>query len=118
MQFNVDMAFGEKVKIYTEAEDIVRKYSATTISEFEYINGRALHMEKNGRTRFVMYLGSTEYKTIAHESSHIADYACTFFDIKDDEFRAYMVGHLVDQIIHKLRRKNGAHDDDAHRRAK
>ena len=104
--FKVQMAFGEKLEVYLEADDIVRKYSAINIDEFEHIDGRALHMEKNGRVRFVMYLGSTSYKTIAHEASHIADYASAFFDIKDDEFRAYMVGHLVDQIIYKLRDKN------------
>jgi len=97
----INLAFGERCEIYLDADKVVKKYNLD-IADFEYVDGRALHLEKNGRTKFVMFLNSTSYKTIAHEASHIADYTCDFFTIKDDEFKAYMVGHIVDQVIYKL----------------
>ena len=99
----IDLAFGEKCEVYLDADRVVKKYNLD-LADFEYIDGRALHLENNGQTKFVMFLNSTSYKTIAHEASHIADYACGFFTIKDDEFKAYMVGHIVDQVVYKLGR--------------
>jgi len=100
----VDIAFGVKCEVYTDAEKLVKKYNLD-MADYEYVDGRATHLEKNGQTKFTMYLADDSFKTIAHEASHIADYASEFFDIVNDEFRAYVVGHLVDQIVYKLRKK-------------
>jgi len=102
VKFNIDIAFGEKCEVYTSHKKIIKKYGLSE-DDFRNIDGRALILEKNGNTKFVMYIGTDTYKTIAHESSHIADYTSEFFGIDDDEFKAYLIGHLVDQIIYKIR---------------
>ena len=105
MNFKIDLVFGQKCEVYTDADKIVDKYNVD-ISKFENIDGRALHIEKNGFVRFVIYLGVDTYKTIAHEASHISDYVSEHFNINNKEFRAYLVGHIVDQIIYKLNKKH------------
>ncbi len=101
----VDIAFGEKVEVYLDADVVVKKYNLE-MANFEYIDGRAMTLEKNGKTKFVIFLNCTSFKTIAHEASHIADFASEFFNIDDDEFKAYCVGHLVDQIVYKLQKES------------
>ncbi len=101
--FKVDLVFGMKVEVHQTPEKIVKKYNLPP-QQFEYANGRALHLTKNGTDRFIIYLGVDTYETIAHEATHITTNAMELYDIKDEEFRAYLTGWLVDQIIYKLRK--------------
>ena len=40
---------------------------------------------------------------VAHEASHCTTHIMEFLGIKDDEFRAYMVGYITQEICLKLR---------------
>jgi hypothetical protein len=100
----VNVVFEEECEVYLDSKKICKKYNLDPL-DFDGVDGRALHLEKNGVSRFVIFLSCIDSRTIAHESSHIADYVAEHLDIKDDEFRAYVVGHMVGQITRKLKEK-------------
>ena len=97
MSKKINGVFGINIEIFTNAEKLCKKYNQP-MSDFEYFDGRALHMEKKGKVRFIIYLGVQDFKTVAHEASHITTFIMNHLDIKDDEFRAYLVGYICEQV--------------------
>ena len=98
----VDAVFGIEIEVYTKIKPICKKYNSESKENFDGLTGRALHLFKNGEHRFIIYLGELNFVTTAHEVSHVTTFIMDFFEIDDDEFRSYLIGHVCRQIEKKL----------------
>ena len=69
------------------------------------VNGKATWLEnkENGSPYFIIGVFVDLVEIVAHEASHCTTHIMDFLGIKDDEFRAYMVGYLTREICQKLR---------------
>lgn len=63
-------------------------------------NGKATWLEnkENGAPYFIIGIFIDDVEVVAHEASHCTTHIMDFLDIKDDEFRAYMVGYITKEI--------------------
>ena len=69
------------------------------------VNGKATWLEnkENGSPYFIIGIFADLVEVVAHEASHCTTHIMDFLGIKDDEFRAYMVGYITQEICLKLR---------------
>jgi hypothetical protein len=54
-----------------------------------------------GPIHWMIFNKKPELRSIAHESMHVVDRMCEAYSIYDGEFRAYLIGYLVEQITKK-----------------
>ena len=87
------------VLVTSSIKALLKRYDNLNSQEFEYLDGRALHMERRGKVEFVMFINLNTTKTIIHEASHITSYIMDQYDIHDDEFRAYICSHVAQEAI-------------------
>ena len=68
-------------------------------------SGKATWLEnkENGSPYFIIGVFVDDVNTVAHEASHCTTHIMEFLGIKDDEFRAYMVGYITREICLKLK---------------
>lgn len=50
-----------------------------------------------------------ELDTIVHESSHATTMIMDYFQIKDDEFRSYLLGYICNRIFKYINKLNDKH---------
>lgn len=62
-----------------------------------------LENKENGVPYFIVGIFVDLVNIVAHEASHCTTHIMDFLGIKDDEFRAYMVGYITREICQKLR---------------
>lgn len=69
------------------------------------VNGKATWLEnpENGSPYFIIGVFIDDVNIVAHEASHCTTHIMDFLGIKDDEFRAYMVGYITKEICLKLK---------------
>ena len=67
-------------------------------------NGKAVWLEnkKNGSPYFIIGIFFDNIEIVSHEASHITTHIMDYLGIKDDEFRAYMVGYITKEICNRL----------------
>lgn len=68
-------------------------------------SGKATWLENKdtGVPYFIIGVFIDNVNIVAHEASHCTTHIMDFLGIKDDEFRAYMVGYITQEICLKLR---------------
>jgi len=97
----INAVFGIDIELFTKYKKLCKKYNQPH-SDFEYMDGRALHVVNNGEDRFLIYLGAQNFMTVAHEASHVTTFIMDYLNIVDDEFRSYLVGYICEQVELKL----------------
>lgn len=97
---------GIKIKLFLDRDKynkfIIKHNHNITASDFT--QGIATHLQNiiNGESKFIIGIFLNDYRVCIHEASHIVTYLMQDLGIKDDEFRAYMVEYISEQLINKL----------------
>jgi hypothetical protein len=89
----------KSIQIYME--EFIKEYSEFHVPGTHCEACVCQDYETYGPIHWMIFNKKPDLRTIAHESMHVVDRMCEAYNIYDTEFRAYLIGYLVEQITKK-----------------